>query len=314
MKSFFKKTLGFIFLLLLLISIIGITNTKNIKQGSLAFSNKWQGKFMNIDDEKIRYIDKGKGKILLLIHGTPGSIEDWNSIIDSLSISNRVIAYDRLGNGFSTANTYNYTLSENVKLANKIIKKLNLNDVIVVGHSYGGSIATKLATEKNDKIKSFVVIASPLYQFHVKPIYKILSAPVLGKGIAVIGSKFTAKDMIKNGLLNTFGKDSILITPSYLDIRNKLWAQPKVLYATGNVRSNYDNDLKSSSVNYKNIIKKISFLVGTDDDLYIVEDMNKIAKEIKHSKFYVYKDISHYIQFSKPKEVLQIIKEHLITE
>ncbi len=308
MKKTVKYFLFFLLSLLLIFIGIGILNSSKIKKGALNFTNDWQGKIININGENIRYIQEGKGKDVLLIHGTPGSIEDWNPLINKLKNNYRVTVFDRLGNGFSTANNYKYTLSENTNFVTTFINKLNLSDVVIVGHSYGGSIATKLATQKNDKIKSFVVIASPLYQFNNSFDHKLLASPLIGKGIAILIAKFAAKPMIETGLKKAFGEE---ISSGFLKTRIQLWSQSKVLYTTSNERKNYEDDLLESSKNYKNITKKITFFVGLKDNKNIIEDFNQTKKDIKQAQNISFNDVSHYIQFEKTNEILTIVEEHL---
>src|SRR5690554_5665765 len=87
--KFSSLSIGILFLVSIL---LGQTNLGNLSQNE---NNK--DTFITIGDEKIRYLQKGEGKDILFIHGTPGSIEDWKELIDSLSQNFRVTAFDRLG-------------------------------------------------------------------------------------------------------------------------------------------------------------------------------------------------------------------------
>ena len=312
MKKLFKYIFYFIVLLLLALIIVGNTNTKNFKEGELAFSSLWQGKFIDISGEKIRYIQKGKGRDILLIHGTPGSIEDWQSIIDSLATKYRVTAYDRTGHGFSTATNYTYTIKENVAIANQLINKLALDSILVVGHSYGGSIAANMAATTNDKVESYIIIASPLYQFEPDFLFKLNAIPLLGKGITTLISKTIAPQKIEEGLVNAFGGNKTIITDTFLNIRKQLWSQAKVLQATSKERINYDSNLKEVSNLYKKITKKVTILYGTNDDLHIQEDCIALHKDIPTSELIVIKNVAHYVQFEKPNTVINTINAHIM--
>ncbi len=242
MKKLFKYLLYLIVLITIALFIVGKTNTSNFKEGNLKHTASWQGQFIDIGKERIRYIQKGEGQDVLLIHGTPGSIEDWQPIIDSLSTTYRVTAFDRPGHGFSTANTYDYTIKDNVNMVNGLINALGLDSVVVVGHSYGGSIATRMATTKNDNIKSYIIVASPLYQFEPEILYKISTLPIIGKGITVLISKTAAPQKIEEGLLNAFGGNKEILTDTFLNTRKQLWSQSKVLYSTSKERISVDDN------------------------------------------------------------------------
>jgi len=66
--------------------------------------------FVDVLNQQIRIYQAGGGQIVLLIHGLPGCIEDWETIIPELSKRFQVIAYDRPGHGFSSA----YDLKNNL--------------------------------------------------------------------------------------------------------------------------------------------------------------------------------------------------------
>ncbi len=80
----FKKIIKYSFtsigVILLIATLLGYTNLRNLP----TTENK-KTQYLTIGKERIRCFQKGTGKDVLLIHGTPGSIEDWNGIIDSLS-------------------------------------------------------------------------------------------------------------------------------------------------------------------------------------------------------------------------------------
>ncbi len=314
MKKLFKYLIYFIILIALALFIAGQANKTSIQKGSLEHTDNWQGQFMDIDGEKIRYIQKGVGSDILLIHGTPGSIEDWQPIIDSLSSTYRVTAFDRLGNGFSTANNYDYTIKENVAFVNKLMNKLQLDRVVIVGHSYGGSIAAHMATAKNNKVKSYIIVASPLYQLHPEGLFKAGGIPLLGKGIGVLISKTVAAQKIEEGLFLRFEGNTEILTANFLSIRKQIWSQPKVLYSTSKEHVNYDSDLKEVSDNYSEINSKISILYGTNDHPDIIKDSEKFHKSIPHSELLVLKNTAHFIQFEKTNALLKIIKSHTNNE
>jgi non-heme chloroperoxidase len=100
--------------------------------------------FINVGKENsgtidIHYEDYGTGKPVVLIHGWPLSLDSWEKQMpDLLNAGYRVIAYDRRGFGHSSKpfSGYDYdTLSEDL---DKIMMKLNLHDVTLVGFSMGG--------------------------------------------------------------------------------------------------------------------------------------------------------------------------------
>lgn len=284
--------------------------------GHLGIGNKditevRQGKFITIENQQVRYLQKGSGKDFLLIHGTPGCIEDWQIIIDSLSKKYRVTAIDRLGNGYSSSNDYQYTLQENAALVHKLIDTLDLKNTVIIGHSFGGSTTAQLAVENNPKIDSYIMVSPPLYKIHPATIYKIASIPILGKGFAYLMHKTKAADMIRERIKNELQNTPELLTPEFIEYRSDLWSQPKVLYTTSKERTNYNEGLNKISENYNLITKPISIIVGDLDSKDILDGCNKFKQIRPETNLVILKNTKHFLQIERNKQLLREIEKHL---
>ena len=115
----------------------------------------------NID---LYYEDQGnpKGKPVVLVHGWPLSGRSWEKQTAALlEAGHRVIAYDRRGFGYSSrpASGYDYdTFAEDL---DKLLDKINLHDVTLVGFSMGGGeVARFLGNYGSVRVSKAVFIAS----------------------------------------------------------------------------------------------------------------------------------------------------------
>ncbi len=119
-------------------------------------------KMMNISGRQLAYVEKGKGKNIILIHGLGGNISHWTNNIKSLAMSFHCIALDLPGYGYSNKNidTTNRDLLgfySNVVL--EFIQKKSVKDVTLVGHSMGGQIAMIAALKDQSKVKHLVLVS-----------------------------------------------------------------------------------------------------------------------------------------------------------
>ncbi|NVM17123.1 MAG: alpha/beta hydrolase [Candidatus Lokiarchaeota archaeon] len=97
---------------------------------------------------KIHYIEKGKGKNLVFIHGFLGSSWLFEAQIDHFSSNFRTIAIDHLGHGKSDkpeSESYELTDLANY-LDETLFKIIGDEKIILVGHSMGGMISLIYAT------------------------------------------------------------------------------------------------------------------------------------------------------------------------
>jgi len=97
----------------------------------------------------IAYIDEGKGdKTLLFIHGLATYAPSWRKNIESLKQHYRCIAIDLPGNGLSGRGDYAYGINFFAGCVYDFIRRMQLKNLAIVGHSMGGQIAlTVLANE-----------------------------------------------------------------------------------------------------------------------------------------------------------------------
>ena len=123
----------------------------------------FQAKFLEVDGYKIHYVDEGKGKPLVFIHGNPTWSYQWRNVIPILAAKGfRCVALDLLGFGKSDKpTTVEYTFDLHGSIVNGFIKKLDLRNVVLVVHDWGGSFGLWYALN-HPKNVSGVVLLEPL--------------------------------------------------------------------------------------------------------------------------------------------------------
>lgn len=296
------------YLIIIVLLIIVLYFLSSFNLGNFYKDKNTDTQYITIGNERIRFLQKGKGRDILLIHGTPGSIEDWNLVISELSKKYRVTTFDRLGHGYSTSNTYTYHIQENALLVKKLINQLGLEQPLIVGHSYGGSIVAFIAVhyELNTKL---VIIDSPLYDYQPDFLFRLVSIPVIGKVLAFLSSFTIAKKQIKTGvseLLYTKNQQKI---KEIITERQNIWKQPKVIYSKSKESVNYSKDLKLMCSQYKNIKSEITIITSKENLGTYTKDCKKFHSEVKNSKITILEGTGHYIQLEKAHEVISMINE-----
>ena len=96
--------------------------------------------FITSDNTKIYYSKEGKGNPILLIHGFTATHDAFRVAQKILSKDNMVISYDLRGHGFSIGSNREITLEVFANDLKELIDMLNIDDIVLVGWSLGGSI------------------------------------------------------------------------------------------------------------------------------------------------------------------------------
>lgn len=127
------------------------------------------------------YYSLGSGVNVILLHGWGGSGDSMRPIAEAISSECRVFVPDFYGFGRSGEPTKALTLDDYVMAVREIIIKEKLPDAYIVGHSFGGRVAVRLARNYPQYVKGLVIIdgaglkprRGPRYYFRVF-IHKLL--------------------------------------------------------------------------------------------------------------------------------------------
>jgi pimeloyl-ACP methyl ester carboxylesterase len=117
-----------------------------------------------IGDREIRYVESGTdtGVLFFFIHGAPGSLDDFlEYVIDpQLQTAGRLVSFDRPGYGYSRFGDAEPSMGEHARVAMELLSRVRGEDrVIVVSHSYGGTVALRMAVDYPGAIERYVLLA-----------------------------------------------------------------------------------------------------------------------------------------------------------
>jgi pimeloyl-ACP methyl ester carboxylesterase len=123
-------------------------------------------RYVDVDGVSTRYFDVGEGHPLVLVHGgdfrSLSSADDWSLNVAPLAADFRVIALDKLGQGFTDVplSDADYTMSATARHLAGFVDALGLDDVTLVGHSRGALPVAWLALDQPDRVRGLVVYSS----------------------------------------------------------------------------------------------------------------------------------------------------------
>ncbi len=128
----------------------------NWTYGRLPAEPKPTGSFAQVGKLRIHYIERpGAGPPVVLIHGLPGTAEDWNAVTPLLT-GHRTIAIDRPGFGYSSGGYVPY--ERQLSAIHQLLALLHVREPILVGHSYGGAISLGYAERYPSEVSGLVLV------------------------------------------------------------------------------------------------------------------------------------------------------------
>ncbi len=178
------------------------------------------GAFVTVNGLRLHYEIAGTGPDLVMIHGASGSLRDLTfSLRDRLTDRYRVIVVDRPGLGHSDPLPETSLLAQarHIKAG---VAQLGVETPLVLGQSYGGSVALAWALDGGPK--ALILVGSPSLPWPGKLDiwYRVNSSPV-GRALAVpLASAFVPDRYVRQATSAVFapdpvppGYDSFLGTP-----------------------------------------------------------------------------------------------------
>lgn len=107
---------------------------------------------------RVHYIDEGTGPTLLFCHGAPAWSFLYRHIVKDLRDRYRCVAVDHLGFGLSERPAgFGYTVAEHTAVLGELIDHLRLDEVVLMGHDWGGPIGLGAVVGRADRVRGVVL-------------------------------------------------------------------------------------------------------------------------------------------------------------
>jgi haloalkane dehalogenase len=110
-------------------------------------------------DSTIHYQDAGSGTALVFLHGNPGSSHLWRNILPRVG-GGRLLAPDLIGMGHSGKPDIPYTFADHARYLDAFIDALELDQVVLVGHDWGGALAFDWAARHPEQVLGIAFLES----------------------------------------------------------------------------------------------------------------------------------------------------------
>lgn len=273
----------------------------------------FENKYYEINGVKMHYVDEGEGDVILFVHGTPSWSFEYRHIIKELSQQFRCIAIDHIGFGLSDKPAdYDYSIQNHAINLNKFIEHLQLKNINLFIHDFGGPIGLKYATQHPENISKFIILNTWCKSVEQEPEFKkmklILGSPLLPflykyfnfspKYIlpAAFGEKTRLTKEIHQQYLKPFSKPSE---------REGAVAFAKSLLKDQDWFEKIYNDLDKISW------KPALFIWGMKDQFVTEKFLNVFLEKFKDADVIKYEDAGHFVMEEKSMVAAPAIRDFL---
>ena len=274
-----------------------------------ARQSNYQTQFVDVDGMMLSYVSAGSGRPVVLIHGNPGSYQDYTwGVVERLSESYHVLAFDRPGHGYSERqDSVQTTVEIQARMIRDGLQKLAIEKPVLVGHSWGGSLALAAAVAYGKELSGIVLLAPAAYPSVRVEWWSLLPhVPVIGKFVINTLTPYLGRAFVRKSLRQAYEPQDM--QHDYAEQAAELWMRPDQIRACAYDERTLGASLKSLSQHYRDIEIPVVIVTGSADRLLDPnEHAYPLQKTIRNSKLIVLPDTGHQLPQTKPDDVISAI-------
>ncbi|WP_425070351.1 alpha/beta fold hydrolase [Sagittula sp. S175] len=256
-----------------------------------------EGQFVEVNGHPVHYVQRGQGPDAVLIHGMSGNLRDMTfSLLDRLAETYRVTAFDRPGMGYTPPlHDGGETLAEQAALLSAAARALGLDRPVVMGQSYGGSVALAWAVEFPETLSALVLTASPSHPWDggMSRLYRVNSHPVLGPLTIPFEAAWVSNGFVRRATASVFAPQEM--PEGYAEhIGAALTIRRVALRANALHRAGLLDQIAAMEPLYDRMDMPIEMVHGTaDDTVGLSIHSEPMADRLPHAHLTVLDGIGH---------------------
>jgi pimeloyl-ACP methyl ester carboxylesterase len=292
-----------------LVAVLFVASKKAVQQAEAEFPPI--GDFVSVEGVRLHYLCQGSGKAVVLIHGNPGFIQDFTpEVFNQLAQAYRTCAFDRPGHGYSDRPRNEAVTSiEQARLLRGALQQLGIETPILVGYSWGGSVALAYALEYPSELSGLVLLGALAFRRerlnHLLEI--IAETPIIGDLLRAILPVVFGRNLVEQNLIRAFAPDAV--PGDYLRIAQALWTRPSQTRSLTQDNLTINPTLAVLSPRYSQIRVPVVIVTG-DQDQIVNAQANSLAlhQVVTTSDLIQLSNTGHVIPKTRPTIVIDAIQ------
>jgi len=261
--------------------------------------------FASINGADLYYETAGEGKALLLIHAGVGDSRMWDRQFEEFSKIYFVIRCDLRGFGRSLKSAATFAHYEDIAA---LLKYLNVEQVRVIGSSFGGSVALDFVLAYPEMATTLILVAPAVggYKFESADMLKFFMAEEEALG---------RKDLVSATELNLkMWVDGSNRQPELVDheIRKRVREMQFNIFSQPDVVGMIEKESAPPAIEQLHKIRIPTLVIIGDKDVAEFQIIsNLITQSVENAKLALISDAAHLPNMEKPEEFNRLVLEFL---
>jgi pimeloyl-ACP methyl ester carboxylesterase len=246
---------------------------------------------------KVRYSDKGKGRVIVLLHGFLESLEVFEELSNKLSKKFRVISIDLLGHGHTPCVGYIHSMELMAQCVKSVLDSLHLKKYVVVGHSMGGYVMLAFADLFPRFVSGFCLFhstAMPDSEDRKKDRERVIEIV-----------KQEHKQFVSELIPKLFSQKNILSMKEEIALAKKIAIDTSTEGIVAALKGMKERP--SRELILKNALCPVLFIIGKKDVILAWENLLLLTSLPKHSFHIVLEHAGHMGFYEAPQETYKAL-------
>ena len=264
---------------------------------------------VDVDGVATSYHDAGEGPAVLLLHGSGPGVSawaNWRGVLPDLARDHRVVAPDLLGFGATRAAAgTRFDVEAWTAHLTHFCARVGLERVSVVGNSFGGALALRLALGRSPLVERLVLMGSVGVPFPLTP------------GLDRVWG-FTPSHAAMRDLLDLFAFDRGRVTDELAEVRLAAATRPGVQEAYAAMfpapRQAAVDALAVDEAALAALRVPTLVLHGRDDRVIPLATSLRLHHLISPSQLHVFGECGHWVQIEQRDRFLSLVTDFLTTQ
>ena len=272
-----------------------------------------RGKFIDVGNTRLHYVERGEGPPVVLIHGNTVSLDDFEAsgLTGQLARNHRVIAFDRPGFGHSTRPRDRlWTPTAQAEVLHAALGLLGVERPVVVGHSMGTLVALAMALDHPADVRGLVLLGG--YYYPTVRVDALLTAPValplIGDAMRYTVTAVSSRTFLNGAVEGMFAPKAV--PPHFFsDLSREMMVRP------GQIRANAEDAafmvpaVAANLERYKELQMPVTIIAGADDGVVDAEAHSvRLRGDVLRSKLFVEPKVGHMVHYAVPERIVSIIE------
>jgi len=320
-----KRILKYFLLLTLILLAFIIYNSVYFdipKESVIVKHAKGASEFIELKDGSLIHVrDEGNknGNTLVLIHGSNGSLFNFESMNKFLINDFRVVSLDLPAHGLTgPVNSNNYSFDGFIRVINEVLEIKKINQFFLAGHSMGGRVVWNYTIDYPEKVSGLIIIGSLFlanekeyreFQSDNKPpiVFKLFEIPFFRMLLGYITPRIMVSQVAKQMVY-----DQTIMTDELIDQFHDIILLDGSREAMGYVIVNTDKNIVADPKLLQEINVPTTILHGEEDNVIDVRYNKHFLENIPDINLISYSKVGHMPPMEIPEVLANDIKKFIL--